>query len=137
METSAATSHQRTILIIENEASDRILMERVLSTRGYRCLSAANGREALDLLEQDPRVDLILTDLSMPVLDGYGTMRLIRTHPALQTVPIVAVTAYTLSEAFEAAAAAEYSDYLLKPFKPRQLLELVDRFLMQPPAQES
>lgn len=116
------------ILIVENEVSNRILIERVLSTRGYRCLSASNGQEALDLLDRES-VDLILTDLSMPVLDGYRTTQLIRSRPHLANVPIVAVTAYALSDEGEAAKRIGCTEYLTKPFKPRQLLELVDRLL--------
>ncbi len=117
-----------TILIVENELSNRLLIERVLSTRGYRCLSASNGREALDLLDRE-RVDLILTDLSMPVLDGYRTTQLIRARPGMEQVPIVAVTAFALNDEGEAAKQIGCTDYLTKPFKPRQLLELVDRLL--------
>ncbi len=116
------------ILIVENEASNRILIERVLSTRGYRCISATNGQEALDVLDRE-HVDLILTDLSMPVLDGYRTTQLIRSRPHLANVPIVAVTAYALSDEGEAAKRIGCTEYLTKPFKPRQLLDLVDRLL--------
>lgn len=125
-----ATARQATILVVENEASNRILIERVLSTRGYRCLSASNGREALAILDQQP-VDLILTDLSMPVLDGYRTTQLIRQRPALAHVPIVAVTAYALNDENEAALRMGCTEYLIKPFKPRQLLEVVERLLPQ------
>lgn len=121
---------QPTILVIENEISNRILIERVLSTRGYYCLSASNGREALEILDRE-RVDLILTDLSMPVLDGYRTTQLIRSRPALVNVPIVAVTAYALNDENEAALQIGCNEYLTKPFKPRQLLEVVDRLLPQ------
>ena len=121
---------QPTILIIENEVSNRILIERVLSTRGYRCISASNGQEALNILDRE-YVDLILTDLSMPVLDGYRTTQLIRERPALANVPIVAVTAYALNDENEAAMQIGCNEYLTKPFKPRQLLEVVDRLLPQ------
>jgi CheY-like chemotaxis protein len=121
---------QPTILVVENEVSNRILIERVLSTRGYFCLTASIGREALEILDQQ-RVDLILTDLSMPVLDGYRTMQLIRARPALANVPIVAVTAYALNDENEAAMQIGCNEYLTKPFKPRQLLEVVDRLLPQ------
>lgn len=123
-------TRQPTILIIENEVSNRILIERVLSTRGYRCLSASNGQEALNILDH-AQVDLVLTDLSMPVLDGYRTTQLIRERPALAHVPIVAVTAYALSDENEAAMRIGCNEYLTKPFKPRQLLEVVDRLLQQ------
>ena len=119
-----------TILIVENEISNRILIEKVLSTRGYRCLSASNGREALDLLDREV-VDLILTDLSMPVLDGYRTIQLIRARPGISKVPIIAVTAYALNDENEAAMQIGCNEYLTKPFKPRQLLEVVDRLLPQ------
>ena len=119
-----------TILIVENEMSNRILIEKVLSTRGYRCLSASNGREALDLLDREV-VDLILTDLSMPVLDGYRTIQLIRARPGISKVPIIAVTAYALNDENEAAMQIGCNEYLTKPFKPRQLLEVVDRLLPQ------
>src|SRR5216684_2120969 len=123
-------TRQPIILIVENEISNRILIEKVLSTRGYRCLSASNGREALDLLDREV-VDLILTDLSMPVLDGYRTIQLIRARPGISQVPIVAVTAYALNDENEAAMQIGCNEYLTKPFKPRQLLEVVDRLLPQ------
>ena len=122
------SKRQPTILIIENEVSNRILIERVLSTRGYRCISASNGQEALDMLDSE-YVDLILTDLSMPVLDGYRTTQLIRERPSMANVPIVAVTAYALNDENEAAMQIGCNEYLTKPFKPRQLLEVVDRLL--------
>jgi CheY-like chemotaxis protein len=121
-------TRQPTILIIENEISNRLLIERVLSTRGYRCISASNGLEALSILDKES-ADLILTDLSMPVLDGYRTTQLIRERPTMANVPIVAVTAYALNDENEAAMQIGCNEYLTKPFKPRQLLEVVDRLL--------
>ena len=130
MNTPSSPVRPVTILVIENEVSNRILIERVLSTRGYRCVSATNGYEALDLLDRE-QVDLILTDISMPVLDGYRTTQLIRARPGMQTVPIVAVTAFALNDEGEAAKKIGCTEYLTKPFKPRQLLEVVDRLLPQ------
>ncbi len=130
MDTPTPDIHQPTILIVENEISNRIFIEKVLSTRGYRWISASNGREALTILDSE-HVDLILTDLSMPVLDGYRTTQLIRARPALANVPIVAVTAYALNDESEAAIQIGCTEYLTKPFKPKQLLEVVDRLLLQ------
>lgn len=124
----SADRSQPTILIVENEVSNRLLIEKVLSTRGYRCLLASNGKEALDVLDRE-LVDLILTDLSMPVLDGYRTTQLIRERPGMAHVPIVAVTAYALNDENEAAMRIGCNEYLTKPFKPRQLLEVVERLL--------
>ncbi|HEY7418865.1 MAG TPA: response regulator [Ktedonobacteraceae bacterium] len=128
MNTSMQEKHSITIMIIENDVSNRILIERVLSTRGYRCITAPNGREALEMLDHE-LVDLILTDLSMPVLDGYRTTQLIRSRPGMEQVPIVAVTAFALSDEGEAAKQIGCTEYLTKPFKPKQLLEVVERLL--------
>src|ERR1700687_3271123 len=106
---------QSTILVVENEVSNRLLIERVLSTRGYRCLSASNGREALEVLDRE-QVDLILTDLSMPVLDGYKTTQLIRARPGLAQVPIVAVTGFALYCEGEAAPQIGWPGYFIKAF---------------------
>lgn len=130
MNTPMSANRPMTILVVENEISNRILIERVLATRGYRCLSASNGQEALDLLDYE-QVDLILTDLSMPVLDGYRATQLIRSRPHLANVPIVAVTAFPLHDEGEAARQIGCTEYLTKPFKPRQLLEVVERLLPQ------
>ncbi|GCE06365.1 response regulator [Dictyobacter aurantiacus] len=128
MNTSTQNIYQPTIMVIENEVSNRLLIERVLSTRGYRCISASNGRDALEMLDRE-RVDLVLTDLSMPVLDGYQTTQIIRARPGMQQVPIVAVTAFALNDEGEAARQIGCTEYLTKPFKPRQLLEVVERLL--------
>ncbi|HEX4207557.1 MAG TPA: response regulator [Ktedonobacteraceae bacterium] len=130
MNTPISATQQQTILVIENEVSNRILIERVLSTRGYRCIAASHGREALEILDHE-HADLILTDLSMPVLDGYRTTQLIRARPGMAEVPIVAVTAFALSDEGEAAKQIGCTEYLTKPFKPRQLLEVVERLLQK------
>jgi len=131
MNTPNHSTHPPAILIIENEVSNRILVERVLSTRGYRCISASHGREALQILEHE-QVDLILTDLSMPVLDGYRTAQLIRARPGMDKVPIIAVTAFALGDEGESARRSGCTEYLTKPFKPKQLLEVVERLLVTP-----
>ncbi|HEY4387679.1 MAG TPA: response regulator, partial [Ktedonobacteraceae bacterium] len=71
---------------------------------------------------------------SMPVLDGYRATQLIRARPGLEQVPIVAVTAFALSDEGEAARQIGCTEYLTKPFKPRQLLEVVDRLLHKDPS---
>ncbi len=65
----------------------------------------------------------------MPVLDGYRATQLIRARPGMANIPIVAVTAFALHDESEAAFQMGCTEYLIKPFKPRQLLEVVDRLL--------
>ena len=90
-------------------------MEQILRFAGYACVAVNNGREALDSLVTT-RVDLVLLDLSMPVMDGYRTTSLIRQMPLGATLPIIAVTAHALGTARENAMDAGFTDYLTKPF---------------------
>lgn len=116
------------ILIVENEESHRRLMEQILGFAGYQYLSATNGQEALEVLD-GAHVDVILLDLVMPVLDGYETTEIIRTRPDTAIVPVVAVTASAMPGDRELALAVGCTDYLAKPFRPHQLLEMVTRML--------
>jgi CheY-like chemotaxis protein len=118
----------RTILVAENEATNRHLMEQILRIAGYDTLSATNGREALSMLETS-HADLILVDISMPVLDGYATLALLREQPAYATTPVVAVTAHATIEDRQRALRSGFTEYLTKPFRPRDLLRLVERLL--------
>ncbi len=87
-----------------------------------------NGLEALHALDLEP-VDLVLVDLSMPVLDGYRTAERIRQRPEWAHLPVVAVTAHALNGDRERALSGGFDEYLVKPFRPRDLLQLVERLL--------
>jgi CheY-like chemotaxis protein len=128
----AAPNSHETILVVENEDNNRRLIEQILGFAGYHCLSATNGLEALDVLDRT-HVDLILIDLSMPVLDGFRATEIIRKRPDGATLPIVAVTAHAMSEDRELALRCGCDDYLIKPFRPHELLGVVKRLLGRPP----
>jgi CheY-like chemotaxis protein len=117
------------ILVAENEANNRRLIEHILSVAGYKHISATNGLEVLQILDTC-RVDVILLDLSMPLLDGYQTTERIRQRPDGATLPIVAVTAYAMSEDRERALRSGCTDYLAKPFRASDLLDVVRRMLL-------
>jgi CheY-like chemotaxis protein len=124
---------QATILVIENDRNNRILIEQQLCIGGYNAVSAMNGQEALELLDRGVQVDMVLTDLSMPVLDGYQATQLIRERAGYKDLPIVAITGYAMSQDKASALAAGCNEYLTKPFRQSELLEVVARLL---PAQE-
>jgi two-component system cell cycle response regulator DivK len=124
----AAPYPSETVLIVENEESNRRLVEQILEFAGYRTVTATHGLEALHVLDQEP-VDLVLIDLAMPVLDGYRATELIRTRPEYANLPVVAVTAHAMSEDRELALASGCNDYLAKPFRPNELLHVVERML--------
>ncbi len=117
------------ILVIENDTNNRILLEKVLGLGGYRFVSAANGEEALTLLRQGQQVDLVLTDLSMPVLDGFKATQIIRATSGYEDLPIVAVTALAMSGDREYALSLGCNEYVTKPYRHSDLLAVVERLL--------
>jgi len=116
------------ILVAENEVNNRRLIEHIVAVAGYGYVSATNGLEVLHILDTC-RVDVILLDLSMPLLDGYQTTECIRRRPDGARLPIVAVTAYAMREDRERALRSGCTDYLAKPFRPSELLAVVRRAL--------
>jgi CheY-like chemotaxis protein len=135
---AADTAHENlpTILVVENDEPSRRLIEQILAFSGYAFVSAANGQEALATLEQTP-VDLMLMDLSMPVLDGYETTALVRQLPRYAQTPIIAVSGHTSGEEREHALSYGFTDYLSKPFRPVELVRLVSYLLSAAPPGES
>jgi CheY-like chemotaxis protein len=131
--TAGVGSPPETILVVENEDTNRRLMEQILDFAGYHYLSACNGLEALDIIDRES-VDLVLIDLSMPIMDGFRTTEIIRLRPQSANLPIVAVTAHAMSDDRELALRSGCTDYLAKPFRPNQLLQVVARLLGREPA---
>lgn len=116
------------ILIADDYDDNRELLRLMLAADGYTILEARNGREALDVARsQTP--DLALIDLSMPMLDGWGFLRELRGDQGLSATPCVAVTAFAADQDRQRALAAGFDAYLSKPYRARDLLDLVRRLL--------
>src|SRR5260370_35379056 len=88
------------ILIAEDNAVNRELLRELLEMRGHTVAEACDGEEALRMIEQT-QPDLLLLDIGMPLLDGFGVMRKIRESPRFASLPVVAVTPYSLQGAPE------------------------------------
>ncbi len=121
------------VLIIENDPGNRLLAESILSMRGFCFRSVGNGQDALARI-RDERFALILTDLSMPGMDGCDLIRQIRAFPDYASVPIVAITAHRIEEKIRDALSAGCTELLTKPYRPAQLIALVNRHLALAPA---
>jgi CheY-like chemotaxis protein len=124
----ADSDERHTVLVVENDEQSRRLIEQILALSEYACLSAANGLQALDIVDQ-ARVDLVLMDLSMPALDGYQTVERMRERPGYESTPIVAVSGYAEDSQRDLALRAGFTEYLSKPFRPKELVRLIDRLL--------
>lgn len=118
-----------TILIVDDRRDIRLLAQHMVEKSGGKVLTASNGQEALELLASDDssRVDLVLMDMQMPVLDGYQAVRLLRQRGF--TKPIIALTANAMVEDREKCLAAGCSDYTTKPLDHHNLIELIAKLI--------
>lgn len=119
---------KRRILIADDRASSRELLRLVLERAGYEVIEAEDGLEALERARAG-NPDLMLLDLQMPRLDGYGTLAELRREERFRTLPILALTASAMRGDREKILAAGFTDYLSKPAGPEQLRETVAKLL--------
>ena len=118
------------ILIAEDEPSLRENLQWMLELEGYEVTAACHGGEALAYAQQ-ARPDLVLTDVMMPVLDGYGLIRALREDSKLATVPIIMLTAMADHNDVRSAMNLGADDYLTKPCRREELLEAIKARLMR------
>ncbi len=120
----------RRVLVVDDNPVNRRLARGLLERGGYEVVEAANGEEALAVLERErDAIDLVLMDVQMPVLDGLEATRRIRRMPGLGELPVVALTAHALAGDREECLAAGMDDYLSKPLNREELLATVARWL--------
>ena len=125
-----------TILSVDDEQDVTDLVRFNLTRVGYHVLTAASGREALDTIRIRPP-DLIILDLMLPDIDGFGVCEILRRQASTATIPIVILTAWATTDAQHLGLELGALDYLTKPFSPRELVERVRRLLsLRPVAPE-
>ena len=117
-----------TIMYIEDNADNLLLVKRALEARGYDFVAAAGGWSGLEQAEAT-RPDLILLDINLPDVDGYEIARRLRAHNYLGQVPIIAITANALKGDAEKALAAGCDVYMAKPINIHELWARVLAFL--------
>lgn len=116
------------ILVVEDSEDNREILRFILRSIGYGVLEAANGEQAFEICKTR-RPDLILMDLSMPVLDGYGAARKIREIEGAGAVPIIAISAHATIDHRAKARALGFNDYLTKPIDFAHLEAVLHRYL--------
>ncbi len=115
------------ILIVEDVEFNRELLVQLLEDE-YELVTAADGAEGLTMVEKE-RPDLILMDISLPVIDGYKATERIKSNPEFSHIPIIALTAHAMSGDKEKALAAGCDNYLTKPLDEDLLFNMLDQFL--------
>ena len=121
----------RKILVVDDDARNIFALTSLLENQEMDVVSATNGRTAIDIIQHTPDVSMVLMDIMMPEMDGYETMREIRSIPEFRTIPILALTAKAMKGDREKCLIAGASDYIAKPVNTDQLLSLMRVWLFQ------
>jgi CheY-like chemotaxis protein len=113
------------VLLVDDDLRNILAIRTVLEGRGIEVISATNGKAAIDMLEHDPSIDLVLMDTMMPELDGLSATWHIRQTSKRGTLPIISLTAKAMKGDREKAIQSGASDYVTKPVDPNELLAVV------------
>lgn len=117
-----------TLLIVDDSASMRQMVSFTLKDAGYGVVAASNGKDALTKLDGQ-KISMVITDLNMPEMDGIELIRQLRSRPGFKFTPIVMLTTESQDAKKLAGKQAGASGWIVKPFKPDQLLETIKRFV--------
>jgi CheY-like chemotaxis protein len=117
-----------TILVVEDNEQNLGLMRYLLKAKGVECVEARDGRQGVDRARED-QPDVVLMDLQMPVLDGYGALEALRSDPSTSDIPVLAVTAYSMAGDKERALEAGFDGYISKPIDPWTFVTTVLEFI--------
>ena len=116
------------IMHVEDNEYNRKIVRDLLSKNNYELMEAHNGEAALEALARR-RPDIILMDVQLPKLSGLEVTRMIRANSTLAQIPVIAITSFALSGDDRLALEAGCNGYISKPFRPRDLLDMIRRFI--------
>jgi two-component system cell cycle response regulator DivK len=131
-----AESQDLTILIVEDNVANFVLMARMLNHIGLHCEWKTSGYEVVEYADTLPRVDLILMDIRLPYDDGYAALDKLRQYQKFKELPIVAVTAYASEDQMKRAQEAGFNGFIGKPLDPDRFPAQVQRMLQGEPVWE-
>jgi CheY-like chemotaxis protein len=116
------------ILLVEDNEMNRDMLSRRLTRRGFEVVFAVDGQQGVDLAKSE-RPDIILMDLSLPVLDGWEATRRVKADDATRSVPVIGLTAHAMAGDREKAIEAGCDDYDTKPVELERLIGKIERLL--------
>jgi two-component system cell cycle response regulator DivK len=129
MADTSKTEKDITVLVVEDNVSNFVLIARLLGFLGIHCEWKTSGYEVVEYADTLPRLDLILLDIRLPYEDGYSALRKIRQSPRLSEVPVIAVTAEASLEQIEKARKSGFNGFIGKPLDPDRFPDQIQRVL--------
>ena len=121
----------RTVLIVDDDVRNIFSLTKSLEQLHMNIITAIDGKEALEKMNEHARIDIVLLDMMMPKMDGYETAKRIRQNPAWKKLPVIAVTAKAMTGDRDKCIQAGASDYITKPVDIDQLLSLLRVWLYE------
>jgi CheY-like chemotaxis protein len=118
----------KTILLVDDEFALTDTLKEFLEDEGYAAECAGNGKEALAIMAKHPP-DLVVSDMMMPIMDGYSMLRTMRATPALKSIPVILTSSVRRRVALSRDALPEVSEFLHKPFKLDEFIGLVVKLI--------
>jgi two-component system chemotaxis response regulator CheY len=118
----------KTIMTVDDSASIRMMVSFTLGELGVEIIEAVNGNDALAKLEKTP-VDMLITDVNMPGLDGISLVRKVRENPSCRFIPIIILTTESEAEKKLEGKAAGATGWIVKPFRPEDLISVVRKVM--------
>ena len=122
-------SGETTVLVVEDNVSNFVLIARMLGYLGIHCEWKTSGYEVVEYADTLPHLDLILMDIRLPYEDGYGALKKIRSADHLKNIPIIAVTAEASEDQMRKARESGFDGFLGKPLDPDRFPEQIRRIL--------
>jgi CheY-like chemotaxis protein len=113
------------VLVVDDDVRNVFALTALLERHGLNVVPAEAGQEAIEILESERQIDVVLLDVMMPDVDGYETMRRIRSQPRFADLPIIALTAKAMKGDRERCLEAGASDYIAKPIESTHLLAML------------
>jgi len=117
--------HSKKILLVDDDMRNLFALSKILKERGMEIIKAENGKNALEMLELHPEMDLVLMDIMMPEMDGYEAMKQIRSQVKFKNLPVIALTAKAMKDDKQKCIDAGANDYITKPIDVERLLSLM------------
>jgi two-component system, cell cycle response regulator DivK len=130
LQLSAKEEEMSKILLVEDNEMNRDMLSRRLERKGYEVFIAVDGAQGVAMAIAE-RPDLILMDMSLPVMDGWTATRQIKANPQTKIIPVIALTAHAMSGDREKSLEAGCDDYDTKPIELPRLLEKIESFLQK------
>jgi CheY-like chemotaxis protein len=118
----------KTILLVDDEFALSETLKEFLEDEGHAAYCAGNGKEALEIMAKHPP-DLVVSDMMMPIMDGYSMLQVMRATPALKSIPVILTSSARQRVVLSRDALLEFSGFLHKPFKLNEFLGLVVKLI--------